>query len=439
MRLLRPLARHPYLLVAAASALPRLAALLYERGRILESFTDKSDDFARTFVESGTYGFIPGVPSAYTQPLYGFFLVPLYAVVGRGWAAVGLAQIAVAVATAWLVYEIGRRVLSRRAGLAAALLATLHPYLVWHDVHLNREIVDGLLAAALVLGALVVEERPTPVRAAALGAVSGLAVLGNARLAFLLPVVVGWLIVRRGWSRRLAWVALAAVAAAALVVSPWLIRNRMSVGCLALTTDARALWKANTVHTYRVLAQGGWIDDVPDFPGAPPTPEMAGALYRQTGRLVAVDECRQMRLYQDRVVAFWRRHPGHKLRLAGQAAAMLWQPTVHETQGRPGAGTWLDQARRLVEPSFMASLYALAAAGLVVAGRRFLGLALLLLAYQTAAAVVFAGATRYRVPWDFLIAVMAAAGLQAVARLAGELGRGGLRRAAARRPAGPPP
>ena len=35
--------------------------------------------------------------------------------------------------------------------LGGALLATLHPYIVWHDVHLNREILDQALAAALVL------------------------------------------------------------------------------------------------------------------------------------------------------------------------------------------------------------------------------------------------------------------------------------------------
>ena len=59
---------------------------------------------------------------------------------------IGLAHTAVAVATAWLVYEVGRRVVDRRVGLVAALLTTLHPYLVWHDVHMNREILDHFLA-----------------------------------------------------------------------------------------------------------------------------------------------------------------------------------------------------------------------------------------------------------------------------------------------------
>jgi hypothetical protein len=433
-------ARRPLALLLAAAVLPRAAVLLAERGDILASFTDKSDDFARTLVESGTYGFIPGVPSAYTQPLYGFFLVPIYATVGRHWWTVGLAQIAVATITAWLVYAIGSRVVSRRAGLAAALLATLHPYLIWHDVHLNREILDGLLAAALVLGALRVEERPSLGRAALLGAVAGLAILGNARLAFLPLVLVAWLVGRRGWSASTARAALVALAAASLVVSPWLVRNRLSVGCLALTTDARALWKANNANTYRVLAQGGWIDDVPPLPGAPPSPQDAGEIYRRTGRVVRVDECAQMDLYQDEVLAFWRQHPGEKARLAGQAATMLWQPTIHETRGRPGAGTWLDHGRRLAEPLFMGALYALAALGLLAAPRRFLSLALAVLAYQTLLAMAFAGATRYRVPWDFLLAVWAAAGLRAAfRRLAGEPAGLAFPLLRGRRPLRPPP
>ena len=52
------------------------------------------DSFATTFVHSGTYGFIPGEPSAWTQPGYSFFLIPVYWIFGRNWPAVGLLQIA---------------------------------------------------------------------------------------------------------------------------------------------------------------------------------------------------------------------------------------------------------------------------------------------------------------------------------------------------------
>src|SRR3712207_5537526 len=127
--------RTAYAVLVLASALPRLVVLLYERSDITAANVDKGDVFARTFLESGTYGFIPDVPSAYTQPLYGFFLIPLYSILERSWLVVGLAHAVVAVVTAVLVYELGRRVLDARAALLAALATTLHPYLVWHDMH----------------------------------------------------------------------------------------------------------------------------------------------------------------------------------------------------------------------------------------------------------------------------------------------------------------
>ncbi|HXG77435.1 MAG TPA: glycosyltransferase family 39 protein [Gaiellaceae bacterium] len=406
-----------YLVLALASGLPRLAALLYERDDILAGFTDKSDDFAQTFLESGTYGFIPDVPSAYTQPLYGFFLIPVYWIAERSWLAVGVAHIAVAIVTAWLVFEIGSRIASRRVGLVAALLTTLHPYLVWHDVHLNRELLDHLLAASLVLLVLALAEHGRSLElAAALGLVLGLAILGNARLLLLPFVLAAWLLVHLGFGGRTLALLGTMLVAAAATLAPWVVRNELSVGCPALTTDARALWKANNLNTYDVLDRGGWIDDVPPIPGAPPSPQDAGAIYEETGRVVRVDECAQMDFYRDRVLEFWREHPHEKLRLAGQAARLLWQPNVLETEGRPGAGTWQDAARSTVEPAFMVALYALALVGLFVLPRAFGTLALLLLAYQTLVAMVFVGATRYRVPWDFLLALLAAGGLAALGR-----------------------
>ena len=138
-----------------------------------------------------------------------------------------------------------------------------------------------------------------------------------------------------------------------------------------------------------------------------------------------------MRFYRERVLEFWREHPGEKLRLAGQAARILWQPNVLETQGRPGAGTWQDKARSTVEPAFMITLFALAFIGLFVLPRSFVALTLVLLGYQTLIAMLFAGATRYRVPWDFLVALLAAAGIDAIAsRVARRrYGSGTLRRA----------
>jgi 4-amino-4-deoxy-L-arabinose transferase-like glycosyltransferase len=402
--------------IGAACVLPRLAALLVERGDILNEFTEKSDDFARTFVESGTYGFVADAPSAYTQPLYGFFLVPFYALDGRHWLVVGLAQIALALVTALLVHRIGLRVLSPTAALVAAIVTTLNPYLIWHDVHVNREIVDQVLAAAIVLLALRVAERPTPLAGGALGAVAGLAVLGNSRLLLLPLVLLPYLAWRVKPRSTLLLPGAALLVGMAVAIAPWAIRNRVEVGCFTITTDARALWKANNPLTDDVLEAGRWIDAVPPIPGAPPTPQEAAEAFVRNGTDPRVDECAQMSFYQDRVVDFWREHPGEKAELAARGAAMLWTPGVTRTEGNPGAGDWLDTIRLWPTGIWFTLLFVLALAGLRLAERRFLVLALALLAYQTVFALLFIGATRYRAPWDFLLALLAAPVIVELAR-----------------------
>jgi len=397
--------RAHFWLIAVAAIAPRLAVLLHERGRILTAFTDKSDDFAQTFVQHGTFGFIPGEPSAYTQPLYGFFLIPIYWIFGRNWWAVGGAQIAVATVTAFLVYAIGTRVLSRRAGTVGAILTTLNPYLVWHDVHLNREVLDQLVAAALILCALVAADRRSVSWATAAGLFGGLAVLGNVRLIFIPLVVAAYLVIRNGWS----WAPVALVVAAALTVTPWVIRNEVEVGCFALTTDGRALWKANNEQAYGLLAQGKWIDDVKDPPGHPfPNPEEARDIYRQSGKKIHVNECANQAYYQHKAWRFVRDHPGEKAKLAAQAVRMEWDPRTTASATDSGHGA----IRSLAQPLYTSVLYALALLGIFVTARRFVGLAVAVLAYQTLAAVVFVGATRYRVATDFLIALLAAGAIE---------------------------
>jgi 4-amino-4-deoxy-L-arabinose transferase-like glycosyltransferase len=407
--------RTAYLVIALACAVPRLVALAIERSDITNAFVDKGDDFARTYLAHGTYGFIPGIPSAYTQPLYGFFLIPLYWIFGRHWPVIGLAQIAIAVATAWLVYELGRRLVDRRVGLLAATLATLHPYLVWHDVHMNREILDQFLAVGAVLLTLVVVDRGGGLWTALLGVDLGLMVLGNVRTSFVPLILAAFVFWRRG---RWAWEPVAALAVAAVVIAPWVIRNDVSVGCTAITTDARALWKANNVNTLATLQHGGWIDDVPPIPGAPPTPQDAGRLYETTGRIVHTDECAQMRYYRRLAFDFMTDHPGEKAELAAYGAKLLWQPTVPKTEGRPGKGSLIDVGRDWAEPLFMVPVLLLALYGLARVPRELAALAIALLAYQTVMAMLFVGETRYRAPWDFLLIVLAAtAAVQLLGRL----------------------
>ena len=418
-------------IVLAAAVLPRLAVLLVERGEILASLVEKSDRFAQTLVASGTFGFLPGRPSGYTQPLYAWFLAGLYQVFERHWLVVGVAHIVLAAVTAFVILEIGRRVASLAVGVVGATIATLHPFLVWHDMHLNREVLDGLLLAVVGLLAVLAVERAGKLQVVtssgsalaaerasklqvvtswvvplALGLALGLAILGNARLA-LLPLVLAAYV---AWPFRppaRALVAAGAVLAGAiLVVTPWMARNEASVGCFVLTTDTRALWKANNENTYETLARGDWIDDVPEPPNGPDWPELAADKTR-AGIPTEVDECEQQLYYRELVFDFWREEPEEKARLSAQAVRMLWSPTFSVDSDDGGRGRVAELGRDVAEPVYMVAVYLLAIVGAFFVPRRFLALVLLLEAYSTLAAMAFAGTVRYRAPFDFLLVLLA--------------------------------
>ncbi len=402
--------RLAFAIVLTAAIVPRAVVLVAERGAILRELVEKSDRFAQTLVASGTFGFLPGRPSGYTQPLYAWFLAGLYQVFERHWLVVGIAHIVIAALTAALVLEIGRRVVSLEIGLVAATIATLHPFLIWHDMHLNREILDGLLIALVALLALVVAEWKGAWLALVLGASSGFAILGNARLALLPLIVAVFVAFPLERSRRSLLLATAVLVGAAVVVAPWIARNEISVGCPALTTDTRALWKANNENTRETLDRGGWIDDVPEPRGGPPWPELAADL-TLAGKPTEIDECAQQRYYRELVVDFWRDDPDEKGRLAAQALQMLWSPTFSVDSDDAGRGRLAELGRDVVEPVFMIAVYLLAIVGTLLVPRRFVALVFLLVGYNTLVAMAFAGTVRYRAPFDFLLAILAATAL----------------------------
>ena len=87
---------------------------------------------------------------------------------------------------------------------------------------------------------------------------------------------------------------------------------------------------------------------------------------------------------------------------------MLWDPRPTRTENGPEAGG-SRRLRTWAEASYVIPLFVVALLGFAVAPGRLLALAVVFLGYETLAAMLFAGATRYRVPWDFVLALLAGA------------------------------
>ncbi|NIT37123.1 MAG: tetratricopeptide repeat protein [candidate division Zixibacteria bacterium] len=164
----------------------------------------------------------------HSSPAYPYFIGAVKLVTWGGFAAfrdVALLQLLVSVATAALVFLLGKRLAGTAAGVVAGLIYALSPTAAFYDGEL---LMDFLLPAVLAGVALLASTKRWSLgRAAGAGALIALGALARpSYLLLLLPAALAIWFLAEGTSRlaRGKYVA-ALVAAAALVVAPCAVRN----------------------------------------------------------------------------------------------------------------------------------------------------------------------------------------------------------------------
>jgi hypothetical protein len=271
------------------------------------------------------------------------------------------------------------------------------------DGSLRSESLYVLLAALALLAAYRVVERPTPVRAAALGAAIGAAALTRSDgllLLLLLAAPAAWLAgtIRRERVRLLA----VAVAACALLVAPWLARNWIAFDRPAAisTNEGGLLAGANCDRAYHGPFVGTWAC----FPR--PRPEWGVNEAVVSGHL------------RSRALDYASDHAGRVPAVAGVRLLRTWQlwdpldavdfeAAIADRNVRLSRwAVWLFWATAL-----------LAVAGAVVLRRRGSRLRLLLAlpALVSVVSVLSYGSTRFRGAAEVTIVVLAAVALEAAA------------------------
>src|ERR1700742_1732830 len=181
--------------------------------------------------------------------------------------------------TVGLIGLLGRAVRDETAGLIAAGIAAIYPMLWLPDAAIMSETTSMLPVAAALL---VAYQRPSVKRAAGLGALIGLAALARGELLALLLLLLA--------DRRRA---LVGVAACALVLAPWTIRNAVTFHAPVLISDnANGVFVgANCAPTYSGPLIGSWVFSC--YGKAPPG-----------------DEAQQMVAYRKRGLTYARHHAG---------------------------------------------------------------------------------------------------------------------------------
>jgi 4-amino-4-deoxy-L-arabinose transferase-like glycosyltransferase len=344
------------------------------------------------------------VPTAEHPPLF-ICLLALFTLLGAGGIlAQQLLLGVVGAATVVLVGLLGRRVAGERAGLIAAAVAAVHPLLWLADGALMSESLYGPFVVAALLAACAYVGTRTAARAALVGALVGLAALTRGEALLLGPLLALATLVRSPLPGRARLAHLGAlVAAFAVVLAPWSIRNALTFDApVLISANADGVWVgANCEPTYYGPIVGSW-----DFP-----------CY---GRRPAGDEAEQSKEYRRRGIAYMRAHAGRVPVVLAARLGRVWdvyRPDQNRvfaaSEGRPARSEQLGVLLYwLLVPAAVAGVW-------LLRGRRHV-VAILLApaAMVTVTALLSYGGTRFRFAAEPSIVVLAAVAADALLRRA---------------------
>jgi hypothetical protein len=149
---------------------------------------------------------------------------PVFWLFGDGWLALRLVPVAITIATALVIWRVGRRTIGEPAAtVTAALFWVWPPFAIFQLVHQQGFYASNVLYCALVLLlALRAVERPDRRRAAEFGYVLGLAFWQTVQIVPIAAGAIAWTV----WKRPAVLRQIGFAAAAAVVGAlPWLVWN----------------------------------------------------------------------------------------------------------------------------------------------------------------------------------------------------------------------
>lgn len=156
-------------------------------------------------------------------PIYQYFLAGIYGIFGHNYGAVWLIQALLRALTALVLYLTAIKIFSgegRRMGWISAAVFGFHPDLIEIGAMLMTETLFIFLSVLAVYAFAGLFERPTFLKAALLGVLFGLAILGRSSVGiFLLPFGF-YFISRKNYARFILFLLMLF-----LVMTPWAVRN----------------------------------------------------------------------------------------------------------------------------------------------------------------------------------------------------------------------
>jgi 4-amino-4-deoxy-L-arabinose transferase-like glycosyltransferase len=187
-------------------------------------------------------------PTAFYGPTYPFFVAIVYYLFGKTLRAIQATHIILSYLTAYLIFQLGKRLYARIAGALAAAIFITSPHIAVYSLRELSEPLFCFLEVVLLLLLIYVfrKDRPLFSLFAVSGFAFGLAYLCRQSIVVLAPILL-IVIYLRFKANGVAWIMKSVVAlslGAMLIISPWVARNYLVFGkpLFGTTTGPATLW-----------------------------------------------------------------------------------------------------------------------------------------------------------------------------------------------------
>jgi glycosyltransferase involved in cell wall biosynthesis/4-amino-4-deoxy-L-arabinose transferase-like glycosyltransferase len=217
----------------------------------------------RSWFEGRGYTFANelGCASAYRSPGFLFFLTGVYLIFGfENFFAQAIVQNIIAVILVYLVYRLAWRVSDdRRVGWIAGAIAALHPYTFYHYTQYYHTVISATLIVGLLLSLLRLERTKHWKDAVLAGVLTASLAYIQGTILPIMPFLSLWLFWQWKWVWRQTIISVSIIACvSAGLIAPWTIRNwHVFHRLVPLTTDMGfGLYKANSENIYALTKLG---------------------------------------------------------------------------------------------------------------------------------------------------------------------------------------
>ena len=270
-------------------------------------------------------------PTAWVTPVYPYFVAAVFKYFGvmshRSYLVIQTVQSLFSALTVLPLIGIGILSNSRRGGLVAGTVWALFPWFSrWALTWIWETSLSALLLAVLIWYALWLRDNGKPRAWAGFGALWGFSLLVNPALSSLLPVTLVCALYPH-WRRKQSWLrpCLTVAAACFLVVSPWLVRNRLVMGQWVFLRDNFGFEFA--LGNYHLSFGRGWAGKHPSV-----NPREFDR-YRQLGELGYIEA------NTDEALRFVRQYPAEFVTISAKRVMYFWDGSGMEYRG-PVSPCW---------------------------------------------------------------------------------------------------